>query len=192
MVPGVTPKISESRAASRRSASPERGFMNETLAGKIAFVTGASRGIGRAIALKLAGAGANVVICASGADALKAVAAECEKLGGKAVANANSVAEMAGGASIVKSAIDAFGRIDLLVRGWPRGVSVELTGPTRETPKRVVLHLPESRPWLNPQRSLTLSRRPSQKVRWDFPAVVEKYRSSMSAEERRKWESLGL
>jgi NAD(P)-dependent dehydrogenase (short-subunit alcohol dehydrogenase family) len=43
------------------------------------------------------------------------VVAEIKKMGGKAVANANSVAEMAGGASIVKSAIDSFGRIDGVV-----------------------------------------------------------------------------
>ena len=85
-----------------------------------------------------------------------------------------------------------FGRIDLLVRGSARGVNVEMIGPTREPPMRIVLHLPESRPWLNPASGISTARRPDQKVRWDFLAVVEKYRSSLTSEERRKWESLGL
>jgi hypothetical protein len=70
-------------------------------------------------------------------------------------------------------------------------VNVEMTGPTRERPKRIVLHLPESRPLLNPAKSFSIARRPDQKMRWDFPTVVEKYRSSLTDEGRRKWESLG-
>ncbi len=85
-----------------------------------------------------------------------------------------------------------FGSIDLLVRGSARGVQVEMTGPTRETPQRIVLHLPESRPLLNQVTGVSVERRPNQKTRWDFPTIVEKYRSSMTPEERRKWEALGL
>lgn len=85
-----------------------------------------------------------------------------------------------------------FGPMDLRVQGSARGVHVELTGPTREPPQRIVLHLPESRPLLNPVNGFSTVRRPDQKMRWDFPTVVEKYLSSLSAEERRKWESLGL
>jgi hypothetical protein len=85
-----------------------------------------------------------------------------------------------------------FGPVDLLVRGSARGVNVEMTGPVRETPKRIVLHLPESRPLLNPVGGVSVVHRSNQKVRWDFPTVVEKYRSSFSAGERQKWESLGF
>ena len=85
-----------------------------------------------------------------------------------------------------------FGPINLLVRGSARGVTVELIGPARERPKRIVLHLPESRPWLNPAKGVSVARRPDQKVRWDFPMVVEKYRSSLTPEDRLKWESLGF
>jgi NAD(P)-dependent dehydrogenase (short-subunit alcohol dehydrogenase family) len=94
------------------------------LEGKSIAVTGAGRGIGRAVALACAEAGASVVVndygvSIDGKDATSAIAdevvAEIKKAGGNAVANANSVAEMAGGASIVKSAIDAFGRIDGVV-----------------------------------------------------------------------------
>lgn len=98
--------------------------MSRYLEGKTIAVTGAGRGIGRAVALACAEAGANVVVndygvSIDGKEPTSAVAeevvAEIKKLGAKAVANANSVAEMAGGASIVKSAIDAFGRIDGVV-----------------------------------------------------------------------------
>ena len=51
--------------------------------GKTAIVTGATGAFGALAAKVLAGAGANVVICASKADELKKIAAECEKLGGK-------------------------------------------------------------------------------------------------------------
>jgi NAD(P)-dependent dehydrogenase (short-subunit alcohol dehydrogenase family) len=94
------------------------------LEGKAIAVTGAGRGIGRAVALACAEAGASVVVndygvSIDGKEPTSAVAdevvAEIEKGGGKAVANANSVAEMEGGASIVKSALDAFGRIDGVV-----------------------------------------------------------------------------
>lgn len=98
--------------------------MGEFLSGKSIAVTGAGRGIGRAIALACAAEGASVVVNDYGvsmdgseptSDVAEEVVAEIKKAGGKAVANASSVAEMAGGASIVKSAIDTFGRIDGVV-----------------------------------------------------------------------------
>lgn len=98
--------------------------MSRYLEGKSIAVTGAGRGIGRAVALQCAEAGANVVVndygvSIDGQEPTSAIAdevvAEIKKAGGKAVANANSVATMDGGASIVKSAIDAFGRIDGVV-----------------------------------------------------------------------------
>jgi NAD(P)-dependent dehydrogenase (short-subunit alcohol dehydrogenase family) len=94
------------------------------LEGKAIAVTGAGRGIGRAVALACAAAGAKVVVndygvSIDGKEPTSAVAnevvEEIEKGGGQAVANAESVATMDGGASIVKSALDAFGRIDGVV-----------------------------------------------------------------------------
>jgi NAD(P)-dependent dehydrogenase (short-subunit alcohol dehydrogenase family) len=98
--------------------------MGEFLSGKSIAVTGAGRGIGRAVALACAAEGARVVVNDYGvsmdgmeptSQVAEEVVAEIKKAGGEAVVNANSVAEMEGGASIVKTAIDRFGRIDGVV-----------------------------------------------------------------------------
>ncbi len=94
------------------------------LEGKVIAVTGAGRGIGRAIALDAAREGARIVVNDYGvsmdgqeptSEVADSVVSEIEALGGEAIANASSVAEMAGGASIVQSAVDCFGRIDGVV-----------------------------------------------------------------------------
>ena len=94
------------------------------LEGKVVAVTGAGRGIGRAVALDAARNGAKVVVNDFGvamdgtepsSEVANAVVAEIKEAGGEAVANPSSVTEMEGGASIVQSAIDNFGRIDAVV-----------------------------------------------------------------------------
>ncbi|HYC23444.1 MAG TPA: SDR family oxidoreductase, partial [Candidatus Bathyarchaeia archaeon] len=98
--------------------------MAKYLEGKTVAVTGAGRGIGRAIALACAAEGAKVVVNDYGvsidgkeptSEVANGVVEEIKKAGGTAVANAQSVATMEGGASIVKTAIDSFGRIDAVV-----------------------------------------------------------------------------
>jgi NAD(P)-dependent dehydrogenase (short-subunit alcohol dehydrogenase family) len=92
--------------------------------GRVAVVTGAGRGLGRAYALLLAARGASVVVNdlggsieGDGADASVAssVADEITAAGGTAVADASDVSTSAGGAAVVAAALEAFGRVDALV-----------------------------------------------------------------------------
>lgn len=92
--------------------------------GKVAIITGAGGGLGREHALLLASRGAQIVIndlggsvSGEGGDAGPAqkVAQEINDLGGVAVADGNSVSTPEGGEAIVKTAVDSFGRVDILI-----------------------------------------------------------------------------
>ncbi|APR78479.1 Oxidoreductase, short chain dehydrogenase/reductase family protein [Minicystis rosea] len=94
------------------------------LDGKVAIITGAGGGIGRAEALLFAREGAKVVVndlggardgSGQGDAAASKVVAEIEAAGGSAVASFDSVATPEGAAAIIKTAVDAFGRVDVLV-----------------------------------------------------------------------------
>ena len=98
--------------------------MGDRLKGKVAVVTGAGRGIGRAEAIQLVQEGAKVVVndLGGGPDGLgesaspaDEVVQEIKKMGGEAVANYDSVTTAEGGERIIKTAIDKFGRLDILV-----------------------------------------------------------------------------
>ncbi len=86
------------------------------LTGKVALVTGASRGIGRACAIKLASLGAKVVVNYNkNAGAADQVVAEIKQNGGEAIAVQGDVSQFAAAQNTVKAAIDAYGRLDILV-----------------------------------------------------------------------------
>ena len=96
----------------------------QMLKDKVAVVTGAARGIGREIALLMAKYGAKVVVndYGGGADGKGSergpadeVVKEIEGNGGKAAPNYDSVTTMAGGQSIVQTALDRFGSVDIVV-----------------------------------------------------------------------------
>ncbi|MCW5933722.1 MAG: SDR family oxidoreductase [Fimbriimonadia bacterium] len=95
---------------------------NQPLKGRTAIITGASRGVGRAVALKLAQEGANIVIAAKTTEpnpqlpgTIHSVAAEVEALGVRALPVKVNVREEAEVEAMVAQTIEAFGRIDILV-----------------------------------------------------------------------------
>jgi 3-oxoacyl-[acyl-carrier protein] reductase len=90
--------------------------MSKNLDGKIALVTGGSRGIGAAIAKRLAADGANVAITyTKGADAAKSVVKEIERAGGTAIAIQADAADADASTAAVDKTVAAFGRLDVLV-----------------------------------------------------------------------------
>lgn len=85
------------------------------LTGKVAVVTGASRGIGKAMALELAGHGALIVASARNQELLDALVAEIVAGGGEAVAIAGDVSIAADADRLVAQAVENYGRLDILV-----------------------------------------------------------------------------
>jgi len=117
--------------------------------GQVAIVTGAGRGLGRSHALALAERGTKVVVNDLGDDSGRsanadAVVAEIIKAGGEAIANGANVANFEQVQGMVKQAMDAWGRVDILINNaaenvlapvseytdedWDRGIAVNFTG----------------------------------------------------------------
>ncbi|XP_049593711.1 hydroxysteroid dehydrogenase-like protein 2 isoform X1 [Syngnathus scovelli] len=115
------------------------------LAGRTLFITGASRGIGKAIALKAARDGANVVIAAKTAQAhpklpgtIYSAAQEVENLGGKALPCVVDIRDERQVEDAVRKAVDKFGGIDILVNN---ASAISLTGTLSTPMKKVDLML---------------------------------------------------
>jgi len=105
--------------------SEAKGRKPMELEGKVALVTGASRGIGRAIALELAKGGATVVVnYHHSSDAARAVVAAIEAAGGRAQAMQADVSDFQQAQALVKAVLDTYGRLDILVNN---------AGTTRDT-----------------------------------------------------------
>jgi citronellol/citronellal dehydrogenase len=111
-----------------------------SLSGKTLFITGASRGIGREIALKAAADGANIVIAAKSAEphpklegTIHSVAAEVEAAGGKALALQLDVRDEQAVAAAMAKAAEHFGGIDALVNN---AGAIKLVGVEKLEPKR--------------------------------------------------------
>ncbi|AAK81497.1 3-oxoacyl-[acyl-carrier protein] reductase [Clostridium acetobutylicum] len=90
--------------------------MEKLLSGKVAVVTGAGRGLGRAIALKLAAEGANLVVNYRSSEAeTQKLIKEIEELGSKAVAVKADISKYDEAETIIKKALDEYGTVDILV-----------------------------------------------------------------------------
>ena len=106
--------------------------MDLGLTGKVAIVTGGSRGLGLAGATALAAEGASVVICARGEEALASAARQLQAsaaAGARVVPVSADVSTESGVRSVVDAAVNAFGRIDVLVNnvGLGKGADIEAT-----------------------------------------------------------------
>jgi NAD(P)-dependent dehydrogenase (short-subunit alcohol dehydrogenase family) len=108
------------------------GFTPDTLRDRVAIVTGASQGIGRAIALALARVGADLVVCSRRPAALKPVADEVRALGRRALAVECDVADAGQVDDVVRQATGTFGRIDLLVNN----AGYRIRSPLEALPRR--------------------------------------------------------
>jgi 3-oxoacyl-[acyl-carrier protein] reductase len=117
----------------------ENKTMNRKLEGKIALITGGSRGIGAAIAKRLATDGANVAITyTKGADAAASVVKEIEGDGGKAIAIQADAADVKAVKAAVEKTVATFGRLDVLVNNAGTAIPKTFEETTLEEMDRVL------------------------------------------------------
>ena len=113
--------------------------MSRKLEGKIALITGGSRGIGAAIARRLAGDGANVAITyTKGADAAASVVKEIERTGGKAIAILADASDADAVKAAVEKTVSTFGRLDVLVNNAGTAIPKKFEETSLEELDRVI------------------------------------------------------
>jgi NAD(P)-dependent dehydrogenase (short-subunit alcohol dehydrogenase family) len=98
------------------------------LGGKVAAITGSSRGIGRELALGFAAAGAAVAGCARSADGSERTAAEIRAAGGRAIGIAADMTTREGADRLVAEAVAAFGRLDIMIAN----AGIDITQPAKD------------------------------------------------------------
>ena len=129
------------------------------LEGKVAMITGASQGLGRALALAYAKEGAQVVVNSRSEESIRPVAEEAESTSAEVLALAADVSKSADVEKLVGAAVERFGKIDVLVNNagvlgprvaiveypedeWRQVIDANLTGPFLVS-KAVIQHMPE-------------------------------------------------
>ena len=156
--------------------SPGKEADRRMLEGKVAIVTGASRGLGRALALAFAREGASLVLNSRSEEGLRTVAEEAGRFGAGVESVAADVSTVEGARRLVDAAIGRFGRIDVLVNNagilgprvriedypeeeWRRVLDVNLTGPFLLC-KAAIPHLSEGASIINVVSGVSIEGRP--------------------------------
>ena len=168
------------------------------LRGKVVMITGASRGLGRALTLAFAEEGANLVINSRNSDSLDPVVKEAEDAGAEVLAVPADVSVQADVERLVNAAVDRFGRIDVLVNNagllgprvpiveypedeWRKVLEANLTGPFLLT-KALIPHMPEGGSIINVTSGVSIKGR----ARWGAYSVskfgMEGFTQILSAE----------
>src|SRR5579859_2012962 len=116
----------------------DNSCMSKTLDGKVAVITGASRGLGKAMALALAGAGARLALVARDRPKLEETAAEVAALGAEAAIFIADVTEESQVATMAELVVSQFGRVDILINNAGTNIRKPMVEYTLEEWRKVL------------------------------------------------------